>query len=181
MFILFQPSLPTGVTSIAISTVPPAAHTMSQPAHLLLQPVNQLIPAMFATQSLCQPISPQICAMPQFVQPIGQLVTSIPQPAHLSQPILPQPTNIQPSPIIPIQPARILPAPQHVSLVSTAVTNVVSSVVKLEPQTVNKSASTSPLRVPQYPKSRSNVGSQVSYFFFHGKTKMTTITEHILK
>jgi len=168
MFILFQPSLPTGVTSIAISTVPPAAHTMSQPAHLLLQPVNQLIPAMFATQSLCQPISPQICAMPQFVQPIGQLVTSIPQPAHLSQPILPQP-----SPIIPIQPARILPAPQHVSLVSTAVTNVVSSVVKLEPQTVNKSqsASTSPLRVPQYPKSRSNVGSLVSYFFFHGDWK----------
>jgi hypothetical protein len=44
-------------------------------------------------------------------------------------------------PIIPIQPARILPAPQHVSLVSTAVTNVVSSVVKLEPQTVNKSQS----------------------------------------
>jgi hypothetical protein len=41
MFILFQPSLPTGVTTIAISTVPPAAHTMSQPAHLLLQPVNQ--------------------------------------------------------------------------------------------------------------------------------------------
>jgi len=69
--------------------------------------------------------------------------------------------------------ARILPAPQHVSLVSTAVTNVVSSVVKLEPQTVNKSqsASTSPLRVPQYPKSRSNVGSQVSYFFFHGDWK----------
>jgi hypothetical protein len=72
MFILFQPSLPTGVTTIAISTVPPAAHTMSQPAHLLLQPVNQLIPAMFASQSLCQPISPQICAMPQFVQSIGR-------------------------------------------------------------------------------------------------------------
>jgi hypothetical protein len=93
--------------------------------------------------------------------PVIQHLTLTLDTVHLSQPILPQPTNIQPSPIIPIQPARILPAPQHVSLVSTAVTNVVSSVVKLEPQTVNKSqsASTSPLRVPQQ--------LSIPYIFFY--------------
>ncbi|CAG2204438.1 unnamed protein product [Mytilus edulis] len=147
-----QPTcLPLGATSIAITTVPPAAHAMSQPAHLLLQPVvNQLIPTVFAAQSIGQPISPQICAMPQFVQSIGQLVTSLPQPAHINQQILPQPTNIQTTPVIPIQPARILPAPLPVSLIQTAVTNVVSSVIKTD-----KSQPSSPLRVPQYPKSRS--------------------------
>lgn len=151
-----QPTcLPLGAASLAITSVPPAAHTMSQPAHLLLQPVNQLIPTVFAAQSIGQPISPQICAMPQFVQSIGQLVTSIPQPAHINQQILPQPANIQATSVIPIQPARILPAPIPVSLLTTAVTNVVSSAVKTELQITNKSQPSSPLRVPQYPKSRS--------------------------
>lgn len=154
--------MPLGTSSIAITSVPPAAHTMPQPAHLLIQPVNQLIPTVFAAQSIGQQISPQICAMPQFVQPIGQLVTSLPQPAHLNQPIMPQPGTVQSTPVIPIQPARILPAPPPISIAPATATNNDSSVVKSEPQI--KGQGPSPLKVPQYPKFRPNTGSQVTIF-----------------